>query len=136
MLQIKAEANAYRRLQEMETATGAHFLERHGAHLDLKSQYDLAAYGIDPATGKKGRIPPSATRFWSHRDQLNVISNTEAIYARGSDRVSFISQSFKFDSAMGGGFNRALQFGVQYSAIVYISSKAGRAVTAFPIYGE
>lgn len=66
----KAEANATRRLLEMESSTpGAHFADRHGAHLPLSSQYNRAASGINPTTGVVQNIPLAATHFYSSRVQ-------------------------------------------------------------------
>lgn len=64
ILESKLEANAMRRLEEMELSRGAHFVERHGSQLSLASQYDRAALGINPTTGVVGRIPPIA---YKHR---------------------------------------------------------------------
>ncbi|WP_202803263.1 hypothetical protein, partial [Paenibacillus sp. OSY-SE] len=86
-LQQLAEENAYRRLQDLENSIpGAHFLERHGAQTTLQSQYDRATQGINPTTGvidtdRRGRprIPAAATKFLSHRDQLNMIQRSQQI---------------------------------------------------------
>ena len=84
-----AEANAYRRLDEMEKSTeGAHFLKKHGKQTSLESQRDRAMTGRNPATGEieryttgskagQPKIPTAATRFFSYRDQLNVIQRAK-----------------------------------------------------------
>lgn len=82
ILEGKLEANAMRRLEEMQLATpGAHFVERHGAQLTLSSQLDRVTMGINPTTGLIQRTPISATRFFSARDQLSAITRAEQIFA-------------------------------------------------------
>lgn len=137
LLQFKAEANAHRRLQELETATpGAHFLERHGAQLDLESQYNRAAHGINPTTGEKRRVPPSATRFLSHRDQLSVIMRAQAVFKNtGNSRLASDNVS-RFDYVIGEGYNsNGLEYGVQYFGKAIVNG-SGRVITAYPIYGK
>ena len=136
LLEVKAEANALRRLQEMESATpNAHYLERHGAQLDLQSQFDRAAYGLNPTTGAQQHIPPAATRFMSHRDQLNVITKAESIY-RATGDITQAQMPIRFDSVVGSGYQRgSLNYGVQYSGQVYLNS-SGKAVSAFPVWGQ
>jgi nucleoid-associated protein YgaU len=136
LLETKAEANAFRRLSEMETSTpGAHFLEKHGAQLDLQSQYDRAKFGLNPTTSADGFAPPAATRFFSHRDQINAITRAEDIYAR-TGNITRAETPIRFESAIGSGFQRGtLDYGIQYSAQVYLNA-AGKAKTAFPIWGQ
>ncbi|MEJ2612279.1 MAG: hypothetical protein P8179_19990, partial [Candidatus Thiodiazotropha sp.] len=88
LLQAKAEANAYRRLSELEDSIpGAHFLEKHGAQTNLQSQLDRVQFGVNPKTkiietwpNGNTKYPSSVTRFLSHRDQLNTIQRTQHIY--------------------------------------------------------
>ena len=136
LTQAKLEANAYRRLQDIQSKTpGAHFLERHGAQLDLQSQYDRAALGINPTTGAQQFTPPSATRFLSHRDQLNAIQRSEQIFANTGD-ISLAEAPMKFDYIIGSGYQRVtLDYGVSYSAQVYLNA-FGKVKTAFPIWGQ
>ncbi|AZF31410.1 Rhs-family protein [Pseudomonas sp. R4-35-07] len=89
-----AEANAYRRLDELEKATsGAHFLEKHGKQTTLVSQLERLQTAKNPTTGvveyftsgpKIGepKYPPAATHFLSHRDQLNAIYRAQLIFRR------------------------------------------------------
>ncbi|UHA76253.1 RHS repeat-associated core domain-containing protein [Paenibacillus sp. 481] len=80
-LQNLAEGNAHRILQDMANSIpGAHLLGIHGTQATMQSQYDRATHGIDPTTGvaatdRSGapRLPPAATKFHSHRNQLNMI---------------------------------------------------------------
>ncbi|RHW16874.1 hypothetical protein D1610_14290 [Sphingomonas gilva] len=134
ILEGKLEANAMRRLEEMQQATsGAHFVERHGSQLSLASQYDRAALGINPTTGAVERIPSAATRFFSARDQLNTITRAEQIFANtGSTRLA--QRPYEFGRVIGEGYNRSLTYGTQMSAQAYLNAQ-GRAITAFPRYG-
>jgi RHS repeat-associated protein len=136
LLEVKAEANAFRRLQEMEAAMPrAHYLERHGAQLNLQSQFDRVAYGFNPTTGAQQYIPSAATRFMSHRDQLNVIMRSENIY-RATGDVFLARRPIRFDSVVGSGFQRdSLNYGVQYSGRALLDS-SGKAVSAFPVWGN
>nr|WP_315484266.1 RHS repeat-associated core domain-containing protein [uncultured Undibacterium sp.] len=136
LLDSKAEANAFRRLTEMEQGTPkAHYLEKHGAQLDLQSQFDRAAYGINPTTGQVQFAPPAATRFLSNRDQLNVINRAENIFQLTGD-ITQAQLPIRFNSVIGSGYQRGtLNYGVQYSGQVYLNS-AGKAVTAFPVWGK
>ncbi len=136
LIESKAEANAFRRLQEMEgSTTKAHYLEKHGAQLDLQSQFDRAAHGINPTTGQLQYKPPAATRFLSHRDQLNVINRSESIFQATGD-IAAAQLPIRFNSAIGSGYQKTtLNYGVQYSGQVYLNS-SGKAVTAFPVWGQ
>lgn len=134
ILEGKLEANAMRRLEEMQQATpGAHFVERHGSQLSLASQYDRAAFGINPTTGVVERIPSAATRFVSARDQLSAITRAEQIFVNTGDRL-LARQPIGFGRVIGEGYNRSLTYGTQRSAQVFVNPQ-GRAVTAFPVYG-
>jgi hypothetical protein len=137
LLQSKAEANAYRRLQEMQASTpGAHYLEKHGAQLDLQSQFDRAAFGLNPTTGVQQFTPLAATRFLSHRDQLNTIMRAENIYQRTSD-LGLAQEPIRFQSIVGSGYQRStLEYGEQYSGQAFIKQSTGKAITAFPVWGK
>jgi len=134
ILEGKLEANAMRRLEEMQLSTsGAHFVERHGSQLSLTSQYDRAALGINPTTGVVERIPSAATRFFSARDQLNTISRAEQIFANTGSRT-LARQPYEFGRVAGEGYNKSLVYGTQNSARAVLNAQ-GKAITAFPIYG-
>lgn len=133
----KLEANMYRRLQEKEAATpGAHFLQKHGAQLDLQSQYDRVTKRRQLPNGKLVGPPARATRFLSHRDQWNVIERAERIYKANPDRIELAEEPIKYGDVIGSGFDRdALKYGVQSSGRVYFDD-AGNVVTAFPAWGR
>lgn len=137
-----AEANAYRRLKEIEASIpGAHFLEKHGAQTTLQSQLERVQFGNNPTTGVvetypngMPRIPSSATRFLSNRDQFNAIERAQNIY-RLTGRVRLAEQPMTFDYLIGEGYNKtALTYGQSYSAQVWF--KNGQVNTAFPIWGQ
>lgn len=135
LTQTKLEANAFRRLEELQAATPkAHFLERHGAQLSLQSQFDRAAFGINPTTGVQQFVPPSATRFLSNRDQLNAITRAEHIFATTSD-ISLARAPIRFDSIIGTGYQSGT---LNYGTSTYVQvglNGSGKAVTAYPIWG-
>jgi len=134
ILEQKLEANAMRRLEEKQLATpGAHFVEKHGAQLSLASQYNRAAYGINPTTGAIQNIPPSATKFFSARDQLNVINRAEQIFVNTGNKTK-AQQLYKFDRVIGEGYNSSLVYGTQTSAQARLNAQ-GKVITAFPKYG-
>lgn len=134
ILETKLEANAMRRLEEMQLATpGAHFVERHGAQLSLASQFDRAAFGINPTTGAQS-YATTATRFLSARDQLNAITRAEQIFAN-TGLVTLARQPISFGRVIGEGYQvGTLQYGTQTQAIVRLNAQ-GKAYTAYPRYG-
>jgi hypothetical protein len=138
-----AEENAFRRLKEIEDLNpGAHFIEKHGVKTTLQSQLERVQFGRNPTTGvietqKNGspKIPPSATRFFSNRDQLNAIYRAQNIYNLTGDPV-LAQRPFKFDYIIGEGFQKgSLDYGTSYSARVFFN-KNGQPTTAFPIFGK
>lgn len=134
LIEKKLEKNAHRRLVELQNRhPQAHFLDRHGAHLDLQSQMDRAKYGIDPTTGLVGRhLPPSATRFFSHRDQLNAINRAEQIF-KNTGSKSLSERPIGFGHIIGSGYGRnGAPYSVHNSAIVRVDQSTGLAITAFP----
>ncbi len=143
LLQNKAEANAARRLMEMQATTpGAHYFEKHGAQLSLQSQFDRAAYGLNPTTGASG-YATTATRFFNHRDQLNTIMRAELIYSQapslyqGLTRLELAQSPTVFKYVVGSGFQKnTLNYGIQYSGRAFINPISGRAITAFPVWGQ
>lgn len=120
----------------MEASTpGAHFAERHGAHLPLTSQYNRAASGINPTTGVVQNIPLATTHFYSSRVQLNAINRAEQIFINNPGKPSLAQVPQTFRSPIGQGYDRALKYGEQYSAQAWLNS-SGKARTAYPIFGE
>ncbi|WP_240477618.1 RHS repeat-associated core domain-containing protein, partial [Pectobacterium brasiliense] len=130
-----AEANAHRRLQEIENATPrAHFLERHGAQTSLDSQLGRATDGTNPTTGVQQRIPPAATRFNSHRDQLNSIQRAQTIYRQSGGNQT--RATVPFGREIGEGHSSTgLTYGTSRTAQVFLD-QSGRPITAFPIWGQ
>lgn len=141
-MEVLAEANAARRLQELESSIpGAHFVEKHGAQTTLQSQLERAQFGRNPTTGivetypnGNPKIPSSATRFVSNRDQLNAINRAQNIFEITGD-VTLAERPISFDYLMGEGYKKtSLLYGQSYSAQVWFRN--GVPVTAFPIWGQ
>ena len=137
-----AEANAYRRLQELESSIpGAHFLEKHGAQTTLQSQLERVQFGKNPTTGViekyangNPKIPSSATRFLSNRDQLNAIDRAQNIYRMKGDQL-LAEQPISFNYLIGEGYKKtSLAYGQSYSVQVWFRN--GQVNTAFPIWGQ
>lgn len=135
----RLEANAYRRLQEIESSVpDAHFLETHGAQTTLQSQLERAQYGKNPTTGVieakangSPEIPSSATRFLSNRDQLNAIDRAQNIYRLTGDKL-LAEQPINFDYRIGEGYKKtSLAYGQSYSVQVWFRNR--QVITAFPI---
>jgi RHS repeat-associated protein len=136
-----AEANAYRRLDEMERATpGAHFLEKHGKQTSLASQRERAMTGRNPTTGvierytsgrKAGqpKIPSAATRFISYRDQLNAIHRAQLIFRRNGHAAS--KEPMNMGKQIGEGYKRGgLVYGKQTDAVAILDS-TGAPITTY-----
>ncbi|EHS56355.1 YD repeat-containing protein, partial [Paenibacillus sp. Aloe-11] len=141
-LQQLAEANAYRRLQDLENSIpGAHFLQKHGAQTTLQSQLDRVQYAVNPTTKqietyRDGRLkrPSSATKFMSHRDQINMIERAQRIYDNTGDRL-LAEKPITYRDIIGSGYQRnTLDYGVSYTGQVFLPN--GQPVTAFPIWGK
>ncbi|ENW92987.1 LysM peptidoglycan-binding domain-containing protein [Acinetobacter dispersus] len=137
-----AETNAYRRLQELEQSIqGAHFLEKHGAQTTLLAQMERTQFGKNPTTGVveiypngKPKLPSSATRFLSNRDQLNAIGRAQNILRLTGD-TTLAERPIVFDYVIGEGYKKTtLTYGQSYSAQVWF--KNGQVNTAFPIWGK
>ncbi|MDP9070332.1 MAG: hypothetical protein M3N68_03420, partial [Actinomycetota bacterium] len=74
-----AEASAQRYLSRLEQSVpGAHFLARHGAQTTLEQQFRRATTGMTPDGVQ--HIPRNASRFLTHRDQLEVIQRAQDIH--------------------------------------------------------
>ncbi|WP_010568062.1 RHS repeat domain-containing protein, partial [Pseudomonas extremaustralis] len=135
-----AEANAYRRLDELEKATpGAHFLEKHGAQTTLESQLERVKTAKNPTTGavevytsgpKKGKLkyPPAATHYLSHKDQLNSIYRAQLIF-RQNDRFASL-KPMDMGKIIGEGYSRDGKYSQQRKARV-ILNKDGKPKTAY-----
>ncbi|WP_217492523.1 hypothetical protein, partial [Paenibacillus sp. KS1] len=140
-LQQLAEENAHRILQDLENSIArAHFVERHGAQTTLQSQYDRAAQGINPTTGvvdtdRRGipRIPTAATKFLSHRDQVNMIQRAQQILDNAGDPLK-AQEPIIFDHIIGSGYQRGtLDYGTSRSGQVFFN-RNNQPITSFPIW--
>lgn len=136
-----AEANAHRRLTELEASIpGAHFVEKHGAQTSLESQLERVETGRNPTTGEietfdRGRRagrpkPPSAaTHFFSHRDQFNAIERAVLIFKLNGRAEA--SKPINMGKIIGEGYKRdGLEYGKQTNAVIYFNSD-GKPITAY-----
>ncbi|WP_460090234.1 RHS repeat-associated core domain-containing protein [Pseudomonas sp. S2_E02] len=141
-----AEANAFRRLDEMEKATpGAHFVEKHGKQTTLASQQERSVTGRNPSTGvielyTNGRragqpkIPSAATHFFSNRDQLNAIHRAQLIFRRNGQIAS--KEPMNMGKIVGEGYKRGgVIYGQQTHAVV-ILDRAGKPITSYTDFME
>ena len=129
----------------MEANTpGAHFLEKHGAQTTLSSQYQRASTGSNPTTGtietySKGKkagqpkIPSAATRYTSHRDQLNAIERAIQIF-KNTGSTDLSNRPIEMNRVIGEGYQKGtLKHGTQTQATT-ILDKTGKPITSFPEY--
>ncbi|WP_330209629.1 RHS repeat-associated core domain-containing protein, partial [Pseudomonas sp. AM4(2022)] len=136
-----AEANAYRRLKEIEQAfPRAHFLEKHGAQTTRGSQLERVRSGKNPTTGEieryiggnkdgEPKIPTAATRYLSHRDQLNAIYRARLILRRTNLETS--REPMNMGKIIGEGYKRnSFEYGKQSKAIVILDIN-GNPITAY-----
>ncbi|NVZ52399.1 RHS repeat protein [Pseudomonas sp. B6002] len=135
-----AEANAYRRLDELEKAIpDAHFLEKHGAQTSLESQLERVITAKNPTTGEieifdtgrragLPRPPSAATHFLSHRDQFNAIERAILIFKLNGRAQAPIPMDM--GKIIGEGYKRdGLEYGRQAKATVHLNSD-GYPITA------
>ncbi|SDS71970.1 RHS repeat-associated core domain-containing protein [Pseudomonas trivialis] len=136
-----AEANAYRRLAEIEEEfPRAHFLEKHGAQTTRGSQLERVQTGKNPTTGEierhiggarngQPKIPSAATRYISHRDQLNSIYRAKLIFHNVGPEAS--RDPMDMGKIIGEGYKkRTLEYGKQRKATV-ILDEDGNPITAY-----
>ena len=136
-----AEANAYRRLKEIEQAfPRAHFLEKHGAQTTPNSQLERVRSGKNPTTeeieryigGRKDgepKIPTAATRYFSHRDQLNAIYRAQLIFKYTNLQIS--RRPMDMGKIIGEGYKKNnFEYGRQSKAIVILDND-GNPITAY-----
>ncbi|BET95282.1 hypothetical protein TCT1_02030 [Xenorhabdus sp. TCT-1] len=130
-----AEANALRRLQEMESMNPrSHFLERHGAQTSLESQLGRATNGANPTTGVQQRTPMAATRFDSHRDQLNAIQRAQIIQRQSGGAVT--KATIPYGRRIGEGYSKTgPTYGTSSTATVILTPN-GQTITAYPVWGR
>ncbi|MGU9824943.1 RHS repeat-associated core domain-containing protein [Pseudomonas sp. LF090] len=135
------EANAYRRLDELEKLTpGAHFLEKHGAQTTLESQLERLQTARNPTTGiievytsgpnsGQPKYPPAATRYLSHKDQLNAIFRAQLIFRRNGHAASL--RPMNMERVIGDGYSAdGMQYGQKRNARVILNSQ-GNPKTAY-----
>jgi hypothetical protein len=136
-----AEKVAYKELKKIQDAhRESHFLSKHGAQTTLGSQLERVKTGKNPSTGeievyKKGRkkgepvLPTAATRFISHRDQLNAIQRAQLIFRRSGLRDS--REPIDLGRKIGEGYKReGLEYGEQTKAIVILNEN-GIPITSY-----
>ncbi len=136
-----AEANAYRRLEEIEQVIPrAHFLEKHGAQTTRQSQLERVQTAKNPTTGEiesyvggrragQLKIPSAATRYLSHRDQLNAIYRAKLIFRRTNLETS--REPMDMGKIIGEGYKKdTLVYGKQRKAIVILDTD-GNPITAY-----
>ncbi|MGO4324765.1 RHS repeat-associated core domain-containing protein, partial [Pseudomonas sp. KB_12] len=136
-----AEANAYRRLDEMERSIDkAHFLQKHGAQTTTDAQLERVTTGRNPGTGEieiytqgnkigQAKIPSAATRFISHRDQLNAIYRAKLVFRQSGLQQS--REPIEFGKTIGEGYKKeGLQYGQQTKAVVILNN-AGFPITSY-----
>ncbi len=139
-----AEANAYRRLEEIEQAfPKAHFLEKHGAQTTRQSQLERVQTAKNPTTGEiernvggrragRPKIPNAATRYLSHRDQLNAIYRAQLIFRHTNLNTS--RAPIDMGKIIGEGYKKdTLEYGKQRKAAVILDAD-GNPITAYTEY--
>ncbi|WP_312847557.1 RHS repeat-associated core domain-containing protein [Serratia fonticola] len=130
-----AEANAYRRLQEMESMNpNSHFLERHGTQTSLESQLERATNGTNPTTGAQQHIPTAVTRFNSHRDQLNTIQRAQTIHRQSGGIVTRVTIPYGRTTGEGYSINGPT-YGTSRTAKI-ILTPSGQSITAYTVWGQ
>ncbi|NMZ36255.1 RHS repeat domain-containing protein, partial [Pseudomonas proteolytica] len=136
-----AEANAYSRLKEMEQELPrAHFLEKHGAQTTLDAQLERVMTAKNPTTGEierhvdgrrvgQPKIPSAATRYLSHRDQLNAIYRAQLILRRTN--IGKSREPIDMGKEIGEGYKKAnFEYGKQTKAKVILDTD-GKPITAY-----
>ncbi len=141
-----AENIAFEELNNMEKSIKkAHFLQKHGAQTTLVSQLDRLQYGKNPTTGqidmrtnrktklKEPSIPRAATKFMSHRDQLNAINRAKLIFRRtGSLPLSMLP--VEVGRKVGEGYRgKRLEY-IEPTKTVVILDANGDPITAYAEY--
>lgn len=119
------------------------FLEKHGAQTTRQSQLERVQTAKNPTTGeieryiggnKNGqpKIPSAATRYLSHRDQLNAIYRAKLIFRRAN--VATSREPMDMGKIIGEGYKRdTLEYGKQGKAVVILDTD-GNPITAYTEY--
>jgi len=97
---IASEAATVRRLEAWETRIpGAHGHSRHGAQTTIQQQMTRTRSGLTPDGVQKARSDGS--RFFSHQDELRVLTDASAMWTPGTDRLYL-----RYDHYIGEGYLR------------------------------
>ncbi|SFQ84873.1 RHS repeat-associated core domain-containing protein [Pseudomonas sp. NFIX49] len=138
-----AENIALKELKQMESANKkSHFLQKHGAQTTLASQQERLLYAKNPTTGKvemklnkktklmEPSIPRAATKFMSHRDQLNAINRAKLIFRR-TGSLSLSSLPVEMGRKVGEGYRGKQVEYIEPTRTVVILDSHGEAITAY-----
>lgn len=98
-------------------------------------------FAVNPTTGivetwPNGnlKLPSSATKFLSHRDQLNMIQHSQQIL-KNTGSIDLAQAPISYKDIIGTGFQRGtLDYNVSYTGRVFFRNN--QPITAFPIWGE
>ncbi|WP_248756120.1 RHS repeat domain-containing protein, partial [Pseudomonas sp. MWU12-3091] len=134
---------ALKELNDMESANKkSHFLQKHGAQTTLASQQERLKYAKNPTTGKvemklnkktklmEPSIPRAATRFISHKDQLNAINRAKLIFRR-TGSLSLSSLPVEMGRKVGEGYRGKQVEYIEPTRTVVILDSHGEAITAY-----
>uniref|UniRef100_UPI002B1DA48D RHS repeat-associated core domain-containing protein n=1 Tax=Pseudomonas glycinae TaxID=1785145 RepID=UPI002B1DA48D len=138
-----AENIALKELRYMESANKkSHFLQKHGAQTTLASQQERLLYAKNPTTGKvemklnkktkllEPSIPRAATKFMSHRDQLNAINRAKLIFRR-TGSLSLSSLPVEMGRKVGEGYRGKQVEYIEPTRTVVILNSHGEVITAY-----
>ncbi|WP_027922052.1 RHS repeat-associated core domain-containing protein [Pseudomonas sp. URMO17WK12:I12] len=138
---------AFKELKKIQKAhqPKAHFLDKHGAQTTLASQFERADTARNPTTGKiemrKNRktkldepsIPRAATRFISHKDQLNAINRAQLIFKR-TGNLTLSSRPVEMHRKVGEGYKSDGLVYIEPTKTVVIMNEFGKLITAYAEY--
>lgn len=115
-------------------------MEKHGAQTTRGSQLERVRSGKNPTTGEieryiggnkdgEPKIPTAATRYLSHRDQLNAIYRARLILRRTNLETS--REPMNMGKIIGEGYKKnSFEYGKQSKAIVILDIN-GNPITAY-----
>ena len=121
------EAVAARELSQIEEQTGGHFFSRHGAQTTIEQQLTRAKTGVAP-DGYFNEIPPDATRFLTHEDQLEAVKQAQKIYKETGQK----SFNFAMKNEVGEGYLSGGNSGIIRTTKVHAQFKNGKLNTLYP----
>lgn len=120
-------------------------MDKHGAQTSLASQLERADTARNPTTGKiemrKNRktkldepsIPRAATRFISHKDQLNAINRAQLIFKR-TGSLTLSSRPVEMHRKVGEGYKSDRLVYIEPTKTVVIMNEFGKIITAYAEY--